>query len=74
MEALIQYWPIIITALGTIVWLVRLEGKHVFLERMVDMQAEEIDKLSDLRDLVTSIKNDIEWLKKTIEKTYNINE
>ena len=36
------------------------------------MQQEEIDKLNDVRELVTQIKNDIEWLKKAIEKRYKL--
>ncbi len=72
MEALTQYWPILITAVASVVWLVRLEGKLIYIEKMVEMQQEEIDKLNDVRELVTQIKNDIEWLKKAIEKRYKL--
>ena len=45
MEALVEFWPIIFTALGTIVWLVRMEGKINHLESEMKSFKEDVDNV-----------------------------
>jgi len=71
MEAVVELWPIIFTALGTIVWLVRMERKINHLEREMKSFKEDIDNVLELKPLIIQIKNDIKWIKKLIETKFS---
>ena len=71
MEALVEFWPIIFTALGTIVWLVRMEGKVNHLESEMKSFKEDIDNVIELKPLIIQIQNDIKWIKKLIETKFS---
>ena len=69
-EVLLQYWPIFITAGGTLVWLIRLEGKVAYTEKITDKNSAFVKDLSsdgrDISDRIARIETKLDILIETI--------
>jgi len=67
-ELLLEFWPIIITSAGALIWFVRLEGRVQHLNEMLQMLRDEITGLVEMKEHVAEIKSDVKWMKKSLEK------
>jgi hypothetical protein len=47
MQAINNFWPVLLSLLGVVVWLIRLESKVLFLEEDKKDKWEKIDKIQE---------------------------
>jgi len=70
-EILLQYWPIIFTGGGTIVWLIRLEGKVGYNYQLMKMNSGEVKSIDGdnrgIMDRMARIETKIDLLINTLD-------
>lgn len=65
LETLTDYWPVVLTTIGFIVWLVRLESRSVAIEkelkRMAEQRKEDLKNSEksreDQKEILTEMKD-----------------
>jgi hypothetical protein len=70
MEAVLQYWPIMMGFVGFLVWLIRLEGRSVEntkeIKRLWHQRKEDLDASKEAREetnkMLGEIRDDIKAL------------
>jgi hypothetical protein len=70
MEAVLQYWPIMMGFVGFLVWLIRLEGRSVEntkeIKRLWNQRKEDLDASKEAREetnkMLSEIRDDIKAL------------
>jgi len=74
MEFVSNNLPVVMGVLGSVVWLVRLEGKAKSNEKRLDdgigFKKEVRDDLSEMKDHMSELRNDIKWFKEIGTKLF----
>jgi dsDNA-binding SOS-regulon protein len=63
-EAVITYWPIILSIFFSVVWFVRLEAKVLYLEKQ---EKDHWDKLDEMQDKLDKIAESLARLEGRLE-------
>ena len=70
-EILLQYWPIVFTGGGTVIWLIRLEGKVEHNRELMGMNKENVSSVSvdtkGVLDRMARIETKIDLLITTLD-------
>jgi len=74
-EVLLQYWPIIFTSGGALIWFIRLEGKVEHNKELVNMNRDNVKSVSGdtkgVLDRMARIETKIDLLIRALDSQKN---